>query len=165
MLVTALLAWLHVVSAIGWLGGGIMFGFVIAPALSKLSPSSSGEFFVKIGPRIAVFFQVIAGTTILFGALLLYNLGGFGLLTPSNTYGIELMIGVTFALIAFVVSEFFGVPPLLKAVRLIREMQSSERHEPPADLPRTLRIAALTATLTVALLILTSIFMVAAGFY
>jgi uncharacterized membrane protein len=165
MLLTALLAWLHVISAIAWLGGGIMFGFVIAPTLSKFSPPASGEFLVKVGPRVARFFQVIAGTTILFGALLLYNLGGFGLLTPSNTYGIELTIGVTFALIAFVVSEFFGVPPLLKAVRLIREMQSAGRHEPPAELPKALRVAAATATLTVVLLILTSVFMVAAGFY
>jgi len=165
MLLTAILAWLHVFSAIAWLGGGIMFGVIIAPMLSKFSPPASGEFLVKVGPRVALFFQVVAGTTLLFGLLLLWNVGGFGLLDPSTTYGLELTIGVTFALLAFVVSEFFSVPPLLKAVRLVKEMMASGRHEPPAELPRTLRIAGLTATITLGLLIVTSMFMIAAGFY
>jgi hypothetical protein len=72
---------------------------------------------------------------------------------------------VTFAILAFVVSEFFSVPPLLKAVRLIKEMMASGRHEPSAELPKTLRTAGLTATVTLGLLIVASIFMVAAGFY
>jgi uncharacterized membrane protein len=165
MLLTAVLAWLHVISAISWLGGGIMFGIIIAPMLSKLSPPAAGEFLVKVGPRVARFFQAFAGLTVLFGLLLLYNIGGFGLLTLSNTYGIELTIGVSFALAAFVVSEFFAVPPILKAVRLIKQMQSSGSHEPPAELAKTLRIAGATAMFLLVLLLLTSVFMVAAGFY
>jgi uncharacterized membrane protein len=165
MLLTAILAWLHVVSAIMWLGGGIMFGMIIAPTLSKFSPAASGEFLVRVGVRVGRFFQVVAGTTVLFGLLLLWNVGGFSLLDPSTTYGLELTIGVTFALLAFVVSEFFAVPPVLKAVRLIKEMQASGAHEPPAELARTLRISAQTASLTLVLLIGASIFMVAAGFY
>jgi uncharacterized membrane protein len=165
MLLTAILAWLHIISAISWLGGGIMFGVIIAPMLSKFSPPAAGEFLVRVGPRVGRFFQVFAGTTILFGLLLLYNVGGIGLLTFSNTYGIELTVGVIFALAAFVVSEFFSVPPLLRAVRLVKEMQSSGRHEPPAELPRALKVAGATAMLTLILLLLTSAFMVAAGFY
>ena len=165
MLLTAILAWLHVFSAIGWLGGGIMFGLVVAPALSKLSPMASGEFLVKVGPRVGRFFQAFAGLTVLFGALLLYNIGGFGLLNPSTTYGLELSIGVTFALAAFVVSEFFSVPPLLKAVRLIKEAQSSGTHGPPPGLAKALKTAQLTAVLTLLLLMLTLVFMVGAGFY
>jgi len=165
MLSTAILAWVHVISAIGWLGGGIMFGVIIAPVLGKFSPAASGEFLVRVGTRVARFFQVIAATTILFGFLLLYNVGGLGLLTPSTTYGIELMIGITFALAAFVVSEAVSVPWLLKAVRLVREMQASGKHEPSAELPKALKIAQLSANITLVLLLLTSMFMVAAGFY
>lgn len=142
-----------------------MFGFVISPALATLSPSSSGEFLVKIAPRVARFFQIVAGLTILFGALLLYNNGGFGLLSLSTTYGINLSIGVIFALAAFVVSEFVAVPPVFKAVRLIKEMQASGQHQPPPEFLRTMKIVNATAILTVALLVLTSIFMVGAGFY
>ena len=50
-----------------------MFGFVIAPAFSQLSPASSGEFFLKISSRVIKFFQIVAGSTIIFGALLAYT--------------------------------------------------------------------------------------------
>jgi hypothetical protein len=165
MLSTAILAWLHVFSAIGWLGGGIMFGVIIAPVLGSLSPPTSGEFLIRVGPRVARFFQVIAGLTILFGFLLLYNLGGSSLLDPSTTYGIELTIGVTFALLAFVLSEAFVAPLLLRAVRLLKGMQESGKHEPTPELIATLQRTAMMSTLTILLLILTSVFMVAAGFY
>jgi len=165
MLTSWILAWLHVVSAICWLGGGIMFAFVVGPALARLSPASSGEFLVKVVPRVVMFFQVFAGLTILFGVLLLYNMGGLGLLSPSSSYGLDLTLGATFAIVAFVESEFVAVPIQLRAVRLIREMLAAGGHQPPAEFPRTVRLATITATVTVVLLILASIFMVGAGFY
>ncbi|MCI4347679.1 MAG: hypothetical protein L3J97_03560 [Thermoplasmata archaeon] len=164
-MVTWILGWLHVITAIGWLGGGILFGFVISPALARLSPSSSGEFLVRVAPGVGRFFAVVAALTILFGALLLYNIGGFGLLSFSTTYGINLSIGVAFALAAFVVSEVVAIPLLFRAIRMVKDMQASGQHQPPAEFPRTMRLVNLTATLTVVLLILTSIFMVGAGFY
>ncbi len=145
-----------------------MFAFVVGPALAKLSPPSSGEFLVKVAPRVARFFQIMAGSTILFGVLLLYSLdpnGGFRILSLSSSFGLNLTIGLSIGLIAFLISDFVAVPPLLKAVRIIREMQASGQHEPPAEFPKTLRRATITANLTVLLLILTSVFMVAAGFY
>ncbi|MGD0146149.1 MAG: hypothetical protein ABSB53_04775 [Nitrososphaerales archaeon] len=48
---------------------------------------------------------------------------------------------------------------------MIKEMQSSGQHQPPAELPKTIRRATITANVTVLLLILALIFMVAAGFY
>jgi uncharacterized membrane protein len=164
-LVTAILAWLHVFSAIAWLGGGIMFLFIVAPGVAKMPPPASGEFFLRVAPRVARFFQIVAATTVVFGALLLYNLGGLSLLDPSTTYGLELIIGVSFALAAFVVSELVAVPPVYRAVRLIRGMMSSAAHEPPPELPATMRAVEITGFLTLALLILTSMFMIAAGFY
>jgi uncharacterized membrane protein len=163
--VIAILAWFHVVSAIGWLGGGIMFAFVLAPALAKLSPPSSGEFLVKVVPRVVRFFQIFAGTTVLFGVLLLYSLGSLPLLDPSTFYGADLTIGLSIGFLAFLLSEFVSVPIQVKAINMIREMQASGQHQPPAEFPKTLKRASQTATLTVLLLILASIFMVGAGFY
>jgi uncharacterized membrane protein len=165
MLLTAILAWLHVFSAILWLGGGIMFIFIVAPGVRKMTPPASGEFFVTVAPRVARFFQIVAVLTVVFGAILLYNLGGLSLLNPSTTYGLELITGISFAAAAFVMSEFVAVPPIYKAIRLIRGMMSSATHEPPPELPATLRLVAITGFLVVALLILASMFMVAAGFY
>jgi uncharacterized membrane protein len=168
MLSTAIFAWLHIVSAIGWLGGGIMFGFVVAPALSKLSPASSGEFFMKIVPRVARFFQIVAGSTVLFGVLLLYtgiSNGDFSGLTLSSTWGLSIVIGLSLGFIAFLVSEFVAVPPLRKAIRIITEMHASGQQEPPPELQKTLKRAGLLANVTVTLLILAVVFMVSAGFY
>ncbi|MDV3244949.1 MAG: hypothetical protein LYZ66_07260 [Nitrososphaerales archaeon] len=164
-LLTAVLAWFHVISAVAWLGGGIMFAVVIGPALVKLSPSSSGEFLAKVAPKVGRFFQIIAGSTILFGVLLVYNLGGFELLSLSSFYGVVITIGLSLGFTAFLTSEFVAVPSLLKVARMIREMQASGQDQPPAEFPKTLRRATITAYLTVLLLILTSVFMVAAGFY
>ncbi|MDA4127237.1 MAG: hypothetical protein OK452_08575, partial [Thaumarchaeota archaeon] len=91
----AILAWFHVVSAILWLGGGVMFAFVVGPALAKLSPSSSGEFLLNVAPRVARFFQIIAGSTVLFGVLLLYSMGGFDLLSLSTFYGLDITVGLS----------------------------------------------------------------------
>ncbi|MCI4363278.1 MAG: DUF4149 domain-containing protein [Thermoplasmata archaeon] len=165
MLTTWILAWGHVISAICWLGGGIVFGFVVAPALARLSPASSGEFLVKVVPSVVRFFQIFAGLTIVFGFLLLYSMGGSSQLSQSTFYGLDLSIGIVVALAAFVVAEFVAAPLQLKAVRQVKEMLASGSHEPPAEFPRTLRLASLTARLTAVLLVLASIFMVGAGFY
>lgn len=168
MLTTAILAWLHIGSAIAWLGGGIMFGVVVAPALSKLSPGSSGEFFVKVVPRVIRYFQIVAGSTVLFGVLLLYvgmSNGDFGHFAPASVWGLSVIIGMAFGFIAFLVSEFVSVPPLKKAIRIITEMQQSDQHQPNPELPKTLKRAALSANTTVILLILALIFMVSAGYY
>jgi hypothetical protein len=142
-----------------------MFAFVIGPALAKLSPSSSGEFLVKVVPRVVRFFQMFAGSTILFGVLLLYSLGSMPLLNPSTFYGADLTIGLSIGLVAFLISEFVAVPTQVKAIKMVMEMQASGQHQPPAEFPKTLRRASMTATLAVLLLILASVFMVAAGFY
>lgn len=168
MLSTAILAWLHIVSAIGWMGGAVMFAMVVAPALSKLSPASSGEFFVKVVPGIARFFQITAGTTVLFGVLLLYagmSNGDFGALTLSSNWGVSVFLGLAIGFVAFLIAEFAAVPTFKKAVKLIKEMQASGQHEPPAELPKTIRRASLMARATVGLLFLASVFMVSAGFY
>jgi len=145
-----------------------MFAFVVGPGLAKLSPPSSGEFLVKVVPRVVLFFQVTAGTTILFGVLLLYSIlptVDFGTMSNLKPYGLEITTGLSIGFIAFLISEFVAVPIQLRAVKMIREMQASGQHQPPPEFPKTLKRAANLATLTVVLLILASIFMVAAGFY
>ena len=142
-----------------------MFAVVVGPALAKLSPPSSGEFLVKVVPRVVRFFQIVAGTTVLFGVLLLYSLGSLSLLDPSTSYGADLTIGLSLGLLAFLISEFVAVPIQVKAINMIKEMQASGQHQPPAEFPKTLKRASNTATLTVILLIVASVFMVAAGFY
>ena len=165
MWLTWVLAWLHVVSAITWLGGGILFSFVVGPSLVGMSPAASGEFLVRVVPKVVRYFQAAAGMTVVFGLLLFYDMGGPSLLGGSTTYGQLLSVGIVCAVAAFVEAEFFAVPAMLRAVRLARESAASGRSEQPAGFPKAIRMAALGGILAVALLILTSVFMVGAGFY
>jgi len=144
-----------------------MFAFVVGPALRTLSPPSSGEFLVKVVPKVVRFFRISAGGTVLFGLLFLYSFSGgdFSILSFSTHLGAELTIGVSIGLIAFLTAEFVAAPRQVKAVNVIKEMMAAGQHQPPADFPRTLKRAADSALVTVILLILTSVFMVASGFY
>ena len=146
----------------------MLFGFVVAPALSKLSPMSSGEFFLKVVPRVITYFQVMAGSTILFGVLLTYtgiSNNDFPGLAPSTTWGLSMTVGLALGLVAFVVGEFLAVPSLNRVVKTIRRIQEAGQKEPTAELGIAIDRARLTATATVILLILTLVFMIAAGFY
>lgn len=166
MLLTAILAFAHVLSAMAWLGGGILFGFFVAPKLGHLPPSSSRDFFLSVVPGIARFFQAAAGATIVFGLLLLYNMthGDLGMLGFSTAWGFDITVGMVVALLAFVVSEALAAPALVKVVRLMRSMGPNSG-PPPAELPKAIRLAGSTATLTLVLLLITLGLMVSAGFY
>ncbi len=145
-----------------------MFGFIIGPALPKLSPASSGEFFVKVAPRIVRFFQIAAGSTILFGALLAYtgiSNGDFPGLSLSTTWGLSLTIGLVLGLVTFLIGELVAIPELNRVVKIIRGMQAGGASGSPEDLNRALRRARLTGNATVVLLLLTLVFMIGAGFY
>jgi hypothetical protein len=165
-LLTTVLAYGHIVSAIAWLGGGIMFGMVIAPRLGKLALSSSRDFVLTVLPGVLRFFQVIAGVTILFGLLLLYDMHVYDhmQLDFSTSWGFDLILGMSVALVAFLYSELVAIPVFHRIVTLNRKMGPDGSGVPP-ELPRTVRQAGMASLITLVLLLVTVSFMVAAGFY
>lgn len=165
-LLTTVLAVLHVFSAIGWLGGGLLFGFVIGPRLAKLSRPASREFVLGVVPGILRFFQVIAGATILFGLLLLYNMtnGDFSQLSYSSVWGRSLLLGMATGLVAFVLSEAVTVRAFQKVVALNGRMLPDGSEVPP-ELPPAVGRAQRLALANTVLLVVTLGFMVSAGFY
>jgi hypothetical protein len=168
MLLTVILAVLHILGAVAWLGGGILFAALIGPGLGRLTPQSSGEFFLKVVPRVIRFFQGAAAFTVLFGILLLYNItnGDVGSIAPQNSgYGFDLTFGIAFAIVAFVMAEAVAAPSMSRVVRLIQGMQESGQGPPSPDLPRAIRIASGASAASVVLLLITLAFMVSAGFY
>ncbi len=163
-LLTAALTYAHILSAMGWLGGGILFGFVIAPRFSKMGLAGSRDFFVTVQPSVIRFFQIVAGLTVLFGVLLLYvtTASGGAQLSASNSWGLDIMVGMAVAAVAFVISEFVAVPAFLRLVELHRKMPADGSNV-PAELPRTARRAGMMATTATLLLLVAMAFMVAAG--
>ena len=123
---------------------------------------------MKIAPKVMRFFQIVAGSTVLFGALLAYvgiSNGDFPGLAWSTNWGVGITVGLSLGLIAFLVGELMAVPALGKVVKIIGEMQRTGQHGPPEGLGKALARARVTATVTVVLLIATLVFMITAGFY
>ena len=165
MLLTWIWASAHILSAIAWLGGAMVFAFVIGPSLELLAPGSRADFLIHVTPRLVRFFQIVAGTTVVFGVLLLYNLGGPGLLDPSTTYGLLLNVAVALAVIAFVVSEALVGPAFMRGVHLLTAMAKEGAREPPAEFPRTMGRAKIYSATVLVLLLVVSVCMTGAGFY
>lgn len=166
MWLTDLLATFHVLFAVLWLGGGIMFGFLIAPRIGQTSPSTAREFFLKVGPAVLRYFQVIPALTILFGLLLLGNIvgGDWGQLSPSTAWGFDVSLGMLFAIAAFVVGEAGAAPALHRLIGVFERLGTPGGPGPEAIPPAVAR-ARLLASASLALLVVTMVFMVGAGFY
>jgi len=163
VLLTAILAYAHVVSAVSWLGGGILFSFIIGPRLASLPPAAARSFLVTMVPPVVRFFQVAAGLTILFGLLLLWNMLGEDYSQFSTSWGMALTAGMAVAVVAFVLSEAVTGPAFMRAARAAAEITAEA--PPSPSFPGIVRRAGLSGLITTLLLILTLGFMVAAGFY
>ncbi len=156
-IVITVLAYLHIVSAIGWLGGAILFVSVLAPGLRSLSPTASMEFLSKVGPRATTFFIGTSTATVVFGLGLLY--------ADLSVLSAGISVGLTLGLIAYLDAILVAVPGFRKADRLAKEKLASVQAGPPSlELMKALRRGGIGVTTVVMLLIVTLMFMVASGF-
>ncbi len=90
---------------------------------------------------------------------------GLGVLALGNSWEVDLVAGISTAVAAFALSESAAAPALARVVQLWKGSQGPEGTAPPAVLPSAVRAAALSAPTTVVLLLITTVFMVAAGSY
>lgn len=154
----------HILSAMAWLGGGILTMFILGPNVRKLSPNAALEFNSKVVPKVARFIGGAIGATFIFGLLLLYSLysGDFSALSGTST-GMYIEAGVVCGLLAAVVGGAMTFPAFAKIARLSGE--ALEKAQPPSpDMAKyagRARIGALVGTI---LLLAALAMMVAAGF-
>jgi uncharacterized membrane protein len=161
----AILAYGHVLSAMGWLGGGILTAFVLGPNLRKLPPAAALEFNPKVVPQILRFIQVMIGTTFLFGVLLLYYYydGNFSPLSTTSQ-GMELAAGVVLALAAAAVAFSVTVPSFKKIVKIANSLLQGGQQPPPPELMKYGKRAKMGSLVGVALLLTVLAMRVSAGF-
>ena len=157
-IVITILAYLHIISAMGWLGGAVLFVSAVAPGLRSLSPTARLEFLSKVGPRAVRFFIGSSTATIVFGLALLFSFPG--------AFSTTITAGLTFGLIAYLDAILVSIPSLRKADHLAKEMLASgQAGGPPSpELAKALKRGGIGATTVVVLLVITLIFMVTAGF-
>jgi len=152
------LLWLHVVAAVGWVGAAMVFGMIIGPALPTFTPSTRGEFIVKVIPKYTRYAQVFAITTPLVGVALALSMSGgdWSVFAPTTQFGLFMSAGAALALVVWVV--FFGVvvPAANKVVRLTGEIMKSPGPPSPELLGANKRLrggAALGLVLLMAILV------------
>ena len=121
----------HVLSAIMWLGGGLLTAFVIGPSLRSMSPPASLEFNAKVLPKIVSFVRMAVVSTYAFGVLLLYFLyDGDTSWLMNTTQGYVISAGVLLALVAGILGFGFTIPAFSKVSRLSAE--ALQNGKPPA---------------------------------
>ncbi len=154
--VVTVLAYMHVISAMGWLGGGILFVSVIAPSLRRMSPAVSLEFMAKAVPMATRYFLMFATSTIVFGPLLLLTIT-----PPDSPY---IYAGVATALAAYI-DVLITVRNFHKASRMAKEMLASGRAgPPPAEFMKAVRYGGIGTVTIVILLVVTLMFMIFSGY-
>ena len=153
--VIAILTYAHVLSAMGWLGGGILTTFVLGPNLKNLPPLASFAFNAKILPRIVMFVQMMIGSTFLFGILLFYYTfnGEFSTL-GSTSQGMDIYAGIILALVVAALAWVVNFPSFKKVTRISEDLLSRGGQEaPPADLAKYSQRARMGSMLGVLLLL------------
>ena len=129
---------LHIVSAVAWVGGAIIWTMVIAPRLLRDGPPAIRrpviEALIGAVPR---YFHAVGGATIGFGILLLGQLVGWANFSATlqgiylgTSYGYAIGLGLILA-VAMFLEGFLIIEPTIK--KLLATMQAQPPGPPSAQ--------------------------------
>lgn len=148
-------AYLHIISAMGWLGAAILFVSTLAPATADLSSAARLEFLARVVPKMTRYFLVAATSTIVFGPALLVTIPDY---SPFIDVGI--LTGLAAYLVMLYDVRLFG-----KVSKMAKDMlQGAPSGSPSPEFLRLLREGRMSTILTVVLLVVTLMFMVYSGY-
>lgn len=157
-----LLLWLHIFSAVGWLGAAMVFGMLIGPTLPTLYPAARGELILKLFPKYVRWAEAFTLMTVIFGVLLVADIsnGNMSVFSLSTSLGLYITTGAILALIAAIMGFAVIAPSAHKVYRLTEEMVKNST-PPSPELPKASARLRMSATVSLVLLVLVLIFMVA----
>ena len=159
--VIAVLTFLHIVSAMGWLGGVLFFISAVGPGVRSFTPPASLEFLTKVGPKQLTFFAAAATSAIVFGLALLF--ATFGMDYASWPGYIE--VGFSLGLIAYLIAVLVTIPTFKKVDKIAHQMMSGPPGPPPPEFPKLLKRANMAAMAVAVILLLTLAFMVSSAVF
>jgi hypothetical protein len=160
--VIAVLTFLHIVAAMGWLGGVLFFLSAVGPGVRTFTPPASLEFLTKVGPKQIMFFAGAATGTIIFGLGLLFATFG----TDTSTWPSYIEVGFGFGLIAYLIAIFVTIPTFRKVDKLAHEMMANpQAGPPPPEFGKLLKRANMAAMVVALILLLALVFMVSSAVF
>ena len=148
----------HLLLALGWLGGELMTAFVIGPGLRQMSFQSKREFLAKVTPRAVRYVEwMIVGT----------GVTGFLLapLTPSKISANTTIVlaGIVLSLIAAGIEVLVTRPSFKKMVSLADALQGGQQQTPHPEMERQEKRARWGTMTGSALLVAVLVLMVISG--
>ena len=160
----AVLLWLHIVGAVGWLGAAMVFAMLIGPTLPTLTPASRGELVVKLIPKYINYALTFTFITPIFGlALALYiSHGSWSVFAPTSSFGLFISIGALLSIAAWVIAFGLVGPTSRKVVRYTKEMMKNPGPPPPELLKASKRLRMVSTTGLVVLLLIVACMVAAA---
>ena len=159
----AILTFGHILSAMGWLGGGLVTGFAIGPNLRKMPQTAALEFNAKVLPNLITFVQAAAGLTIVFGLGLLGYLYSQDSTYFSSTSGMDVSVGIVMAAVTAGIAFSMTIPSFKKVSRMSAEVIAGTQQAPPPEMMKFAKRARQGSLIGVLLLLITLAAMVAAG--
>ncbi len=160
--VIAALTFLHIVSAMGWLGGVLFFLSAVGPGVRTFTPPASLEFLTKVGPKQLRYFAGVATSTIVFGLALL--LATFG--TDYAGWPRNIEVGFGLGLVAYLIAVLVTIPTFRKVDKIAHQMMGNpQAGPPPPEFPKLLKRANMAAMAVALILLLTLIFMVSSAVF
>lgn len=160
--VIAVLTFLHILSAMGWLGGVIFFLSAIGPAVRSFTPPASLEFLTKVGPRQLRYFAGAATATIVFGLGLLFATFG----SDYSTWPGYIEVGFGLGFIAYLIAVLVTIPTFRKVDKIAHQMMASpQAGPPPPEFPKLLKRANMAAMAVAGILLVTLVFMVSSAVF
>jgi uncharacterized membrane protein len=159
------LLWLHVFSAIGWLGGDLVLLIGMEPRLGKLSPAARSELTTNLFPRLNRLEMTFATATILFGFFSAYEFtgGDLAMLSPATPWGLAITVGAALGLAAFLLEVVVEYPSENKVIAITRQMLADGKTEPPPELSKYHERSEFAEAGVLVLLLVALAFMVASG--
>jgi len=161
--VLAFLTFGHILSAMGWLGGGLITGFALGPNLRKMSQTAALEFNAKVLPNLVNFVQAAAGLTIVFGLLLLGYLYSQDSAYFSSTSGMDVSVGIVLAAVTAAIAFSMTIPSFKKVSKISADIIAGKQQGPPPEMMNYAKRARQGSLVGVALLLIILAAMVAAG--
>jgi uncharacterized membrane protein len=151
---------LHVGAVVAWMGGAALFVSVIMPSISKISPSSRGEFVQSALPRYIQFSAGSAVLAIIAGlALYGYATQAGPPLAPTSQGSPFIQAGAILGLIVLIIALGIMVPSGRKFVALTKQPIGPQDPK-GAEIASLQKRMGIAARLGLALLGLTLILMV-----
>ncbi len=109
--------WVHVLSAVGWIGGAFYELFVVLPMINAVPIGVKKDVFIGVFRRIPVYYIIFGTATIVSGPLLFIEMGGS--LDFSHFWNLLIVSGGLLGLTAWImarIADFVLAPKMMRQV-------------------------------------------------